>query len=112
MATKLNGASAASVRSTSATLERDYRPIPAASRASGPFASVTSCRRPCPRHRPALGIAGYLPSTYAWEGAVLLGIGLALFNTMGNSVELDRDQSTISSRPRVPLKELKFELLP
>jgi len=40
----------------------------------------------------ALGIAGFLPSTFAWEGAVLLGIGLALFNTTGNSVELDCDQ--------------------
>lgn len=40
----------------------------------------------------ALGISAFLPSTYAWEAAVLMGIGVALFNTTGDSVELDCDQ--------------------
>jgi hypothetical protein len=40
----------------------------------------------------AVGITAFEPSVYAWEAAVLLGIGLALFNTTGDSVELDCDQ--------------------
>ena len=40
----------------------------------------------------AVGIAAFEPSLYAWEAAVFLGIALALFNTMGDSVELDCDQ--------------------
>ena len=40
----------------------------------------------------ALGITAFEPSAYAWEAAVVLGVGLALFNTTGASVELDCDQ--------------------
>jgi hypothetical protein len=40
----------------------------------------------------AVGISAFEPSVYAWEAAVSLGITLALFNTMGDSVELDCDQ--------------------
>lgn len=40
----------------------------------------------------AVGIAAFEPSLYAWEAAVFVGIALALFNTMGDSVELDCDQ--------------------
>ena len=39
-----------------------------------------------------VGIAAFEPSVYAWEAAVLLGIAVALFNTTGDSVELDYDQ--------------------
>ena len=41
----------------------------------------------------AVGIAAFGPSVYAWEAAVLLGFVVALFNTTGDSVELDCDQS-------------------
>ena len=40
----------------------------------------------------AVGITAFEPSAYALEAAVLLGTGLALFNTTGDSVELDCDQ--------------------
>lgn len=39
-----------------------------------------------------LSISAFEPSAYAWEAAVLLGVGLALFNTTGDSVEADCDQ--------------------
>lgn len=40
----------------------------------------------------AVGIAAFEPSLYAWEAAVFLSIAVALFNTTGDSVELDCDQ--------------------
>jgi hypothetical protein len=40
----------------------------------------------------ALGVSAFLPSVCAWEAAVLLALTLALFNTTGDSVELDCDQ--------------------
>ena len=40
----------------------------------------------------ALGVTAFEPSVYAWEAAALLGIALALFNTTGDSVEVDCDQ--------------------
>jgi hypothetical protein len=40
----------------------------------------------------ALGISAFVPSGSAWEASVLVGLALALFNTTGDSVELDCDQ--------------------
>lgn len=40
----------------------------------------------------ALGVAGFLPSGNAWEASVLMGLAVALFNTTGDSVEIDCDQ--------------------
>ena len=40
----------------------------------------------------AVGIAAFEPSLYAWEAAVFMSIAVALFNTTGDSVELDCDQ--------------------
>jgi hypothetical protein len=39
-----------------------------------------------------LGLTAFEPSVYAWEAAGLLGVALALFNTTGDSIELDCDQ--------------------
>ena len=43
-------------------------------------------------HGHVLGIAGFVPSGNAWEASVLLGLAVALFQTTGDSVEIDCDQ--------------------
>ena len=43
-------------------------------------------------HGHVMGMAGFLPSGNAWEASVLLGLTVALFNTTGDSVEMDCDQ--------------------